>query len=113
MKNKPLKRLRWQGRETVPVVSQLLETTDQIELELAPGYNHALFRKLHPEAPRATLEQVDRTGDAELLNTVSEITGLEDLVLLVEVLQDEEASVHIVSPPAIVIQVQDYPPAAA
>lgn len=113
MQNEPVKRLRWQGRQTVPVVSQLLGTTDQIELELARGYNHALFRKLHPEAPRATVELVDKAGSAELLNTVSEITGLEDLVLLVEVLQDEEASVHIVSPPAIVIQVPDNPPAAA
>jgi hypothetical protein len=113
MKNDPVKRVQWHGRETVPIVSRLLETTDQIELELARGYNHALFRKLHPEAPRATVEQVDKTGNAELLNTVSEITGLEDLVLLVEILQEEDASLHIVSPPAIVIQVQDNPPAAA
>lgn len=113
MKNEPVTRVRWKGRETVPQVSRLLASAEQIELELAQGYNHALFRKLHPEAPRASVEQVDKSGNAELLNTVSEITGLEDLVLLVEILREEAVSVHIVSPPTIVIQAPHNPPAAA
>lgn len=113
MKNEPVTRVTWKGRETVPVVSQLLERSEQIELRLAQGYNHALFQKLHPEAPHASVESIDKTGDAELLNSVSEITGLEDLALLVEVLRAERVSLHVVSPPTIVIQLPDNPPAAA
>lgn len=114
MQKDPVMRVQWKGRETVPMVSQLLEYTEQIELQLAPEYNHALFRKLHPEAPRATLERVDRTGGAELLNTVSQIRGLEDLALLVDTLDAEDVSLHIVSPPMVIIEVPADPrPTAA
>lgn len=113
MRREPVTRIQWKGRESVPVVSQLLEYTEQIELQLAPEYNHALFEKLHPEAPRAVVEQVDRTGGAELLNTVSEIRGLEDMALLVDTLAAEDVSLHIISPPAVIIEVPDPGPAAA
>lgn len=109
MQKDPVMRVQWKGRETVPVVSQLLEYTEQIELQLAPEYNHALFEKLHPEAPRATVELVDRTGGAELLKTVSQIRGLEELALLIDTLDAEDASLHIVSPPMVIIEVPDNP----
>jgi hypothetical protein len=113
MSKEPVMSVQWKGRETVPAVSQMIGYAEQIELQLAPEYNHALFRKLHPEAPRAVVESVDKSGDAELLNTVSAISGLEDLALLVDLLRAEDASIHIVSPPRVIIQVPGGPPAAA
>lgn len=113
MNREPVIRVQWSGRETIPEISQLIRDADRIELQLAPEFNHALYEKLHPEAPRATVEQVDRSGDAGLLDTVSAIAGLEELADLVEVLRAEDASVHIVSPPTIVIELPGGPPAAA
>ncbi len=113
MKKEPVVHLQWNGRETVPLVSQMLEQTDLIEIQLAPEYNHALFEKLHPEAPRAVVETVNKSGDAELLNTVSQINGLEDFALLVDVLRTEEAALHIVSPPTVIIEMPGGAPAAA
>ncbi len=113
MKKEPVIHLQWNGRETVPMVGQMLGRTELIEIQLAPEYNHALFQKLHPEAPRAAVENIDKSGDAELLNTVSEINGLEDFALLVDVLRSEDASLHIVSPPMVIIEIPGGAPAAA
>ncbi len=105
MRKEPVTRLQWNGRETVPMVSQMIAYTNRIELRLAPEYNHALFKKLHPDAPQGRIESVDKAGDAELVNVMSEINGLEDLALLVDVLRAEDAAVRIVSPPNIIISV--------
>ena len=110
MRNDPVTSVQWNGRETVPMVSQMIAYTDQIELCLAAEFNHALFQKLHADAPKGRVESVDTAGDAELLNIVSEIRGLEDLALLVDVLRAEDASVRIVSPPSIIINVPGRQP---
>jgi len=113
MKKEPVMSVQWNGRETVPMVNQVIAYSRQIEIQLAPEYNHALFRKLHPEAPLSEVESVDKSGDAQLLNRVSEINGLEDIALLVDMLRAEDAWVRIVSPSRIIIGVPGDPPAAA
>jgi hypothetical protein len=105
MKQEPVTSVQWNGRETVPMVSQVIAYSRQIEIQLAPEYNHALFLKLHPDAPLTEKESVDKSGDAELLNRVSEINGLENIALLVDTLRAEDAWVHIVSPSRIIIGV--------
>jgi hypothetical protein len=99
--------IQWNGRETVPMVSQILGHAGRIVLQLAPEFNHALFRKLHPEAKHRPIEGVDKAGDAGLLRSVSEIEGLEDLALLIDLLRAEDARVHIVSPPRLIIEVPE------
>ena len=113
MENEPIMNVRWDGRETVPIISQMIAYAGRIELQLAPECNHALFQKLHPEAPHGGGESVDKSGDAELLEEVANIEGLEEIALLVDILQDEDAWVHIVSPPTIIIEIPEEPPAAA
>ena len=103
----------WNGPETVPVVSQILGHAGRIVLQLAPEFNHALFLKLHPEAKPRPIERVDKAGDVGLLKSVSEIEGLEDLVLLIDVLRAEDAWVHVVSPPRLIIEVSNGPAAVA
>jgi hypothetical protein len=99
MEKEPVMNVQWNGRETVPIISQMIAYAGRIELRLAPEFNHALFQKLHPEAPHSVVESLDRSGDAELLNVVSEVDGLHDIALLVDILRAEDAWVQIVSPP--------------
>ena len=113
MRKEPVISVHWNGRETVAMLSQTIAHTGQIQLRLPPEYNHALFQKLHPEAQGSTIENVERSGDPELLKTVSEIDGLEDLALIVDMLHAEEASVQIISPPEVIIRIPgEVPPAA-
>jgi hypothetical protein len=56
---------------------------------------------------------VHRSGDPDLLKTVSGIDCLEDLALIVDMLHAEEASVQIVSPPEVIIRIPGEPPPAA
>ena len=113
MRRKPVISVDWNGRETVAMLSQAIAHTGQFRLRLPAEYNHALFQKLHPEALGSTIENVHRSGDSDLLKTVSGIDGLEDLALIVDMLHDEEASVQIVSPPEVIIRIPGEPPPAA
>jgi hypothetical protein len=113
MRKEPVISVNWNGRETVAMLSQAIAYTAQIQIRLPPECNHALFQRLHPEARGSTIENVDRSGDPELLKTVSEIDGLEDLALIVDMLHAEEAAVQIVSPPEVIIRIPgELPPAA-
>ena len=55
MRNEPVTSVQWNGRETVPMVSQIIAYTDQIELCLAAEFNHALFQTLHADAPQGRI----------------------------------------------------------
>jgi hypothetical protein len=113
MRKEPVISMHWNGRETVAMLTQAIAYTSQIQLRLPPECNHALFERLHPEARGLTVENLDRSGDPELLRTVSEIDGLEDLARIVDMLHAEEASVQIVSPPEVIIRIPgELPPAA-
>jgi hypothetical protein len=109
----PVVRVQWSGRDTVAMISEAIAYTGEIRLRLPPECNHALFERLHPEERGQTIEIVHKSGDPDLLKAVSEIAGLEDLALIVDVLHAEEASVQIVSPPEVIIRVPGEPPAAA
>jgi hypothetical protein len=113
MRKAPVISVHWNGRETVAMLSQAIAHTGQIQLRLPPEHNHALFQRLHPEARGSTIENVNRSGDADLLKTVSGIDGLEDLALIVDMLHAEEASVQIVSPPEVIIRIPGKLPPAA
>ena len=103
MDKEPLLKLTWHGHETVEAVPLLLATAEQIEIELPAGYNHSLFRLLHPHASPAQLEDIEASGTPQLLVNIASIKGLEELATLVGPLDAAHATVRISSPPKIVI----------
>ena len=100
-------RLSWDGRASADNIQTLLGEPGCIEIRLAPEYNHALYSRLHSAAARAGVEEIDRSGGAELLETVAGIRGLEDFSQLVAPLAQSGASVHIESPPRVIIEIPD------
>ncbi|SEK62056.1 hypothetical protein [Nitrosovibrio tenuis] len=103
MEKEPLTKLTWRGRETVEAVPPLLDRAEQIEIDLPAGYNHSLFRLLHPDAPPAQLEEIDISGGPRLLANLASVKGLEELQGLIAPLDAAHAAVKVSSPPKIVI----------
>lgn len=96
-------RLTWHGHETIESIPELLEGSESIEIVLAADYNHALFRALHSSTYPSHLEEIDISGGPELLDAFATINGLEELAKLKKPLTQSHASVHIISPPMIII----------
>lgn len=103
MEKEPWIRLIWHGHETIASLPALLEQTEQIGIDLPVNYNHALFRRLHPQAHAAELENIDRSGGPELLAEIAAIAGLEEFAALTEALTAAGATVQVVSPPQVII----------
>lgn len=103
MDKEPLIRLTWHGHETVSLVPGLLNEFEQIEISLPLEYNHALFETFHPDARVADLENIDAHGGPELFSRIATVSGLEELENLTGVLNNAQASVHIISPPTLLI----------
>ena len=103
IEKEPLIKLTWRGRETVESVPLLLDHAEQIEIDLPAGYNHSLFRLLHPHAPPAQLEDINISGGPQLLAEIATIKGLEELTALIEKLTASRATIQVLSPPKIVI----------
>ena len=107
MEKEPLTKLTWRGHETVEAVPPLLDNAEQIEIDLPAGYNHSLFRLLHPDAPPVQLEETDVSGGPQLLANIASIKGLEELTKLIGPLTTARATVQVSSPPKIVITLPD------
>lgn len=103
MDKEPLIKLSWQGDATVDRIISLLEQAERIEVRLPAGYNHALFKILHPDADAAALEAVDINAPPEVLDAVAQVRGLESLASLTAALTRAKASVSLHSPPTLVI----------
>ena len=103
MEKEPRTKLTWRGHETVAAVPPLLNHAEQIEIDLPAGYNHSLFRLLHPDAPPVQLEETDVSGEPQLLANIASIKGLEELSKLIGPLTTARATVQVSSPPKIVI----------
>ena len=102
MDKEPLIELPWHGQETIANTPRLLEKAKQVKITLPANYNHSLFSVFYPGAAPGHPEAVDISGGPELLSTVASIKGLEDIARLADGLPGE-ATVQVVSPPAIVI----------
>jgi len=103
MAKQPLISLTWNGHATATVIPELIDLAEHIEIVLPANYNHVLFRTLNPDAPDAALEDLDIRAGSELLTAIAAVGGLEDLAILVDVLNDAQASLRLVSPPTLMI----------
>jgi hypothetical protein len=113
MDKEPLLKLTWHGHETVEAVRSLLGLAEQLEINLPVGYNHSLYRLLHPHAPPAQLEDIEVSGGPQLLVDIASIKGLEELASLAEPLTALQATVRISSPPKVVITLPGATPKRA
>lgn len=96
-------RLTWRGHETVETVQLLLLHATQIEIFLPQDYNHILFQTFHPLDTSSKLEINNLEGGPELLENIAGIEGLKEFSELIDPLAELEASVHVFTPPAVVI----------
>lgn len=103
MDREPLIRLRWRGYETIEAIPELLNQAEKIEIQLPADYNHALFCVLHPDSSAAELEDIDTSGGPELLRDIATVSGLEAFSALIQDLSAARASVRIISPPKLII----------
>ncbi|SCY29099.1 hypothetical protein SAMN05216420_104131 [Nitrosospira sp. Nl5] len=110
MEKEPLIELPWHGHETIEAVPALLEQAEQIKITLPANYNHALYRALHPEAPRVQLEEIDASGGPELLADIATVSGLEEFTALTDALTAAQATVQVISPPTVIIALPGVSP---
>jgi len=96
-------RLMWRGHETIEAVQLLLLHATQIEIFLPQDYNHALFQVFHPLDTSSRLEINNLEGGPELLENLAGIDGLSEFSDLIDPLLELDASVHVFTPPAVVI----------
>jgi hypothetical protein len=98
--------LNWEGSGTVQSLASVLEQQGAVALSLAPDLHHSLFVHLYPGASPGEPEQIDLSGDADLVARVAEISGLEALAELLPALRRAHAEVRVESPaPIIHIQI--------
>ncbi len=97
-------RVNWNDDETIAAIPELLRRDQPIEITLPADYNHALFRALHPDAPASEPEEIDIHAGPELLADITRVRGLEKLTSLTEPLTAAHASLHLLSPPMLVIE---------
>lgn len=105
MDKEPLIRLTWNGAATTAAIPDLLDLAEQIEITLPANYNHALFRALNPDAPVSALEDLDTRAGPELLADIATVRGPENLAVLTDALIDAQATLHLVSPPTLLIDI--------
>ena len=98
-------RLLWNGAATAQTIKSMFRHSARIEVELPDNYNHALFARLHSGASPTQPERIDVSGGAELLARIAEVKGLEGFAELAEPVAKWCASVHVQSPPKVLIVV--------
>ena len=90
--------LAWEGDATIKEARTALRRGDEVEIELAAGLHHALFRHLHPDDPRGAPEDLDEEGGPELLRRLAGVAGLEELARLARSAKLAPYRVRLVSP---------------
>lgn len=94
--------IEWQGEATIPQIGEALDSNGRADLVLPANYNHALFVHLYPDT-EAGVEDIDVTGGAEVIRSIAEIEGLQDLDAVADLVESSKAEVRVVSPPRVII----------
>lgn len=94
--------IEWQGPQTLAGISAGLDEYGRVEVVLPHNFNHAVFEHLCGDG-LSGVEQIDVNGGAELVRAIAAVDGLEDLTPLAEVVENARATVHVISPPRIII----------
>jgi hypothetical protein len=94
--------IEWRGEATIPEVGAALDTNGRADVVLPANYNHALFVHLYPDT-EAGMEDIDVTGGTEVVRSIAEVEGLQDLDALADLVEARAAEVRVISPPRIII----------
>jgi hypothetical protein len=90
--------LRWPGTGTLQAARRAIRGGDPVEIELPLETHYALCRHLHPERGRSPGDDIDAAGDAELLEPIAAVAGLEDLRALQTAVRRAHYRVRLRSP---------------
>ena len=90
--------LRWGGAQSVKAVRSAIRNRSRIEIELPLEVHYALYRHLHPQAPRVPAEDVDASGGAALLAQIATVAGLEEIRQLEAAVRRARYRVRVTSP---------------
>ena len=90
--------LAWQGEETVAACREAMKRGAEVEIGLAAGLHHALFRHLHPEGTPGMPEGLEEEGGPQLLRRIAAVAGLEELARLEQPAKRARYRVRLVSP---------------
>ena len=91
-------RLRWDGAPSIKAARSALRQGGRVEIELPLETHHALYRHLHPDAPRGPDEDIDASDSLELLGRVATVAGLEELAQLRPAVRRARYRVRLTSP---------------
>jgi len=90
--------LRWGGAHSVKAARSAIRNRSRIEIELPLEVHHALYRHLHPDAPRGAAEDIDASGGAALLAQIATVAGLEEIRQLEASVRRARYRVRVTSP---------------
>lgn len=96
-------KLTWQGKATIQAIKKFINDAEEIKIVLPDNYNHALFHAFSPDASNELMEELNISGGAELLSKISNVSGLEDIKELINIIELTKAKVQIISPPMLII----------
>ena len=74
--------LRWDGMPSVKAARKAIRNGSRVNIDLPLETHHALYRHLHPDAPRGPDEDIDASDSLELLGRIATVAGLEELAQL-------------------------------
>lgn len=95
--------LLWEGGPSLDAARRAMEGGERIEITLPQGVHHALFRHLHPDAPRGAPEIIDEDDGAHMLLRIATVAGLEELSQLARGVQQSRYRVHLASPDPLLV----------
>ena len=98
--------LAWEGEETVAACRDAMKRGAEVEIGLAVGLHHALFRHLHPDDARGMPEDLEEEGGPQLLRRIAAVAGLEELARLERPAKLARYRVRLVSPDPRVLLVR-------
>jgi len=90
--------LRWDGAPSIKAARSAMRSGSRVDIALPLETHHALYRHLHPDAPRGPDEDIDASGDAELLGRIATVAGLEELAQLEPAVRRSRYEVRVTSP---------------
>jgi hypothetical protein len=89
--------LLWPGTDTLEAARAAIRSGMSVDIELPLEVHYALYKRLHPDGPRAS-EDIDTSGGAELLEPIATVAGLEELGVLQAALRGANYRVRLTSP---------------
>ena len=90
--------LRFDGAPSVAAAREAMRRGSRVDIGLPLETHHALFRHVHPDAPRGPDDEIDVSDGAELLERIATVAGLGELGSLAPALRRNSYRVELSGP---------------